>query len=479
MKKQIALWILASLLLSGCGTETQEQTESAAADTEEIAGQAEQITPAVKFDLASADYGQADICILSGEHAEYEYMIEEETGEVMNDAIYIRNRNTEELLNVKFNFVSAPNWTSDGMFYTMIRTDVTAGDNSYGIVNGLNCWTNPLIFEGMFRRLDNISTINLENPWWVPGLSLDGSDNVYFAFSDASLSLYKDLYVIFFNQTILEQNGAVNPYDLVENGTWTIDAFLSLANEGSMDLNGDGTITLKDDRIAYVAKHAANRAFLTSTDTSIFRANDDGTPKLEGISTRLADAYDKLRPFFSDGTKTYLDTEPDMILLSNPFIEGRVLFLTNCLGAVEGMRDMADDYGIVPLPKYDESQSAYRSQLATSTSALYMEATASETEMLGQVMETLGYFSYKDVVPVYYETALNAKYARDEQVQNVLAIVRENASTNIDFTYNTIFWTNDVFNLAQMDMDLASWYASMASSLRTTLDQYLEIELNN
>ena len=140
---------------------------------------------------------------------------------------------------------------------------------------------------------------------------------------------------------------------------------------------------------------------------------------------------------------------------------------------------MADDYGIIPLPKYDESQSTYRSQLATSTSALYMETTASEPEMLGQVMETLGYFSNKDVVPVYYETALSSKYARDEQVQKVLAIVRENASTNIDFTYNTIFWTNDVFNLAQTNTDLISWYTSKETSWKTTLEQYLNIELNN
>jgi len=479
MKKQIALWILASLLLSGCGTETQEQTETAAADTEEIAGQDEQITPDAEYVMDSADYGQADICILSGEHVEYEYMIEEETGEVMNDAVYIRNRNTEELLNVKFSFVSAPNWTSDGMFYTMIRTDVTAGDNSYGIVNGLNCWTNQLIFEGMFRRLDNISTIQLENPWWVPGLALDGSDNVYFAFSDASLSLYKDLYVIFFNQTILEKNGAVNPYDLVENGTWTIDAFLSLANEGSVDLNGDGTITLKDDRIAYVAKHAANRAFLTATDTSIFQTGDDGTPKLEGISTRLADAYDKFRPFLSDKTKTYLDMEADFVILSKPFIEGRVMFLTNCLGAVEGMRDMVDNYGIVPMPKYDETQTTYLSQIGTSSSAFYMETTAAEPEMIGHVMEALGYFSNRDVVPAYYETALNTKYARDEQVQKALAVVRENASTNFDFTYGSIFWTCDVFNLPYEDGELVSWYAGKESSLRTTLDQYLAIELNN
>lgn len=487
MKKHIALLILASLLLSACGTGTQEQQDTAPAETDAITEQTEQEEqteaetepPVEELPFEKADYNQADISIFSGEHAEYEYMVEEITGEVINDEIFARNSNTEEALNVKLSFVSAPNWTFDGMFYTMIRTDVQAGDNSYKIVNGINCWTTQLIFEDMFLRLDNIPTINLDNPWWVPGISIDGSDDVYFAFSDASLSLYKDLYVVFYNKEILRQNGVEDLYEIVDNGTWTIDTFLTLANNGSKDLNGDGSITVQDDQFAYIAKHAANRGFMASTETSIFKTGDNGMPMLGGISDRLATAYEKLRPFLYDANKTFLDMEADYVLLSKPFIEGRVMFLTNCLGAVEGMRDMADDYGIVPLPKFDETQTAYKSQIASSSSALYMESTASDPAMIGHVMEALGYFSNRDVIPVYYETALNTKYARDEQVQKALAVVRENASTNFDFTYGSIFWTCDAFNLAQQDVDLISWYRMMESSWKATLDQYLAIELNN
>jgi len=477
MKKVILLWLTTAMLLVGCNSGTGTETETTCIPEDQNTTETEHAAPGSEYGLTDEDYNQADICILSGEHAEYEYMIEEENGEVMNDAIYNRNRSTEEMLNVKLSFMSAPNWTSDGMFYTMIRTDVTAGDATYDIINGLNCWTTPLMFEGMFRRMDNISTINLEHPWWVPGLTLDGSDEVYYAFSDTSLSLYKDLYVIFFNRTILENNGAASPYDLAAEGKWTIDAFLQLAGEGSMDLNGDGAITVGTDQIAYVAKHAANRAFLTSTDNSVFVMQDNGTPCLDGISERLTVVYDKFRPFMSDPSIAHIDEEADVILLSKPFIEGKALFLTNCLMAVEGMRDMADDYGIVPLPKYDEAQNTYRSQIATSTSALYLETTLQEADMVGHVMEVLGYFSHKDVIPTYYETALNVKYARDTQVQEMLALVRDNASTNIDFSYNTIFWTNDVINLAWRDGELASWYAGLETSVNTSLEKYLAIDI--
>ncbi len=474
MKKALLLMLAAALLLGGCGTQPPQDT----GDTDSGSDTAN-TTAAPELPFEVKDFNNAKICIISGEHAEYEYMVGEGSGDVVNDAVYERNRTVEELLNVDFEFVSKANWTQEGEFYSLIRGDVQAGDSTYDIVNGLNCWTTPLIFDGIFQRLDLISTIDFDNPWWVPGLSLDGSDEVWYAFSDASMSLYKDLYVLFFNQSIIEKNKMESPYDMVRDGSWTLDAFLKLAREGSSDLSGDGTVDVDNDQMAYVAKHAANRAFMTSVDTSVFVTGSDGVPTVGNVSERLTNAYEKLRPFFFDKELTYITEEPDMILLSKPFIEGRVLFLNNCLMAIEGMRNMEDDFGIVPLPKYDEAQEEYRSQIATSTSALYIPKTVEDPEMLGTVMEALGYYSHKDVIPTYYETALNVKYARDETVQEMLALVRDNASTNIDFSYNTIFWTNDVMNAARDDVDIASWWASRQSEVEATLAKYLDIDLES
>ena len=133
--------------------------------------------------------GGEELVILTGEHAEYEYMIEKETGDIVEDAVYFRNRAVEELLNVSLSFVSEANWKNSDPFYRTIRTDIMAGDSSYDIINGLNVYTTCLIFDDLFMRLDEIDTIDFSHPWWVPGLSLNGSNEVYFAFTDASLSL--------------------------------------------------------------------------------------------------------------------------------------------------------------------------------------------------------------------------------------------------------------------------------------------------
>ena len=38
----------------------------------------------------------------------------------------------------------------------------------------------------------------------------------------------------------------------------------------------------------------------------------------------------------------------------------------NMSGIITYLRDMKDDYGIIPMPKYDEAQKNYRSQIAKS-----------------------------------------------------------------------------------------------------------------
>lgn len=477
-KKQIiAAFLFAASLLStlvscGSSSDTGEAStkapDASAAITEEGTTGLEDL-----YGIKSADMGGEELVLLTGQHAEYEYMIEKETGDIVEDAVYYRNRAVEELLNVSLSFVSEANWKNSDPFYKTIRTDIMAGDSSYDIINGLNVYTTCLIFDDLFLRMDEIDSIDFSHPWWVPGISLEGNDEVYYAFTDASLSLYKDLYVIFFNQSFVQNNGLENPYDHIENNTWTIDTFMKLASEGSRDINGDGKIEEEFDQLAYVAKHASNRSFMTATETSLFVRDANGVPTLEGVSERLTNVYEKMKPFLSDRSLTFVTTEPDMILLAKPFIEERALFMSNCLIAVEGMRNMQTDYGIVPFPKYDEAQENYHTQIATSTSAIYLPTTAENPEMLGTVLEALGFYSWRDVVPTYYEIALGDKYARDETVVRMLDLVRASASTNIDFAYGAIFNTYDIINAAWEKKELASWYARTEKSVLKKLEEYI------
>ncbi len=50
---------------------------------------------------------------------------------------------------------------------------------------------------------------------------------------------------------------------------------------------------------------------------------------------------------------------------------------------------MEVDYGIIPIPKYDENQTQYITQIGTSTFALFVPLTAPSLDLTSKVMESL------------------------------------------------------------------------------------------
>ncbi len=475
----LALTTLATLTLScGSGTETPTETTTAvpSADTTTT------LTAADIIGFPTEDNGDTTIRILMGDHSQYEFMIEEQSGDIVDDAVYNRNRDTEDYLGIKLEFESRPGWSGDQSmeFNSLIRNAVAAGDDTYQLINGLNCYTVRLIPDNVFINLYDIKSINLDNPWWAKGFPIaDGK--LYYAFNDASLSLYKDLYCMFFNKNLIDELKLEDPYELVFSGKWTLDKFISIAKDGAADLNGDGEITVETDRLSYLCKDAANRGLLASTECSIIDT-DKGEYRLAALSERLFDVYETMRGFMVGNTAFYNDYAADYGAVAKPFIEGRALFMSHCLSATEHMRDMKDDYGIIPQPKYDENQENYHSQIATSTSAFYIPKTAGNPELVGKVCEVLGYYSRENVVPAYYEIALKAKFSRDETSREVVEILRENATTNFDFAYASVFptgkWPHDFMMNAIADRDLPSLYDSYKSAWESTLNDLTTADLD-
>ena len=101
--------VLSLLFLASCASGTAggaEETlsnspavsspDDASAETEPR--ETEPAAPSLSFD--KQDYGGISFHILTCSEADYEYLAEELTGERVNDAIFARNRNAEEYLNL-------------------------------------------------------------------------------------------------------------------------------------------------------------------------------------------------------------------------------------------------------------------------------------------------------------------------------------------------------------------------------------------
>jgi hypothetical protein len=133
------------------------------------------------------------------------------------------------------------------------------------------------------------------------------------------------------------------------------------------------------------------------------------------------------------------------------------------------MRNMEDSYGVVPMPRLSETQTAYRSTLHDGFSVIAVPATiyGEHLEMVCAVLEAMGSASYRIVRPAYYETTLRTKLASDPDSSRMMDIITQNLRTDPGYFYvHTFNGFHHVFRniIASKQNTAISDYAKRAKS---------------
>lgn len=195
----------------------------------------------------------------------------------------------------------------------------------------------------------------------------------------------------------------------------------------------------------------------------------------------MATAVDKLTAFLksADVLCENQSTE-ERSIVNGYFAADKVLYYMTKLESLDDLRDMESDFAILPYPKYDADQSKYLTLIATATQMTYVPTTTNDAALTGKVCEALSYYSYKDVVPAYYDVALKNKYSRDENTQKMLDIIRSGAVMPFEYAYSTVIggkvWPNMLLCNSSLNEDgnVASVLASMQSVWEGAIEEAME-----
>ncbi|MBQ4607052.1 MAG: hypothetical protein IJB15_10110, partial [Clostridia bacterium] len=263
----------------------------------------------------------------------------------------------------------------------------------------------------------------------------------------------------------------------VQYGEWTLDYFMSTVEDIYEDTNGDGA---KDtgDFYGFTAENATNLDIYSfAFDIPIMKRDSDGIPTLVFQTEKTISAAEKINRLYWEMPGSYVP-EGDYGIPVTMFAEGKALFTTTYLSqAFSTFREMEDDYSILPYPKYDANQEKYMTGAMDNYSVLGVPITASNTEMISIITESLNVESYKTLFPTYYEQALQNKYSRDEESIEMINLLME--GRNFDFStlfagqitgMSTLF--REVIN--SKSGDFASKYASKEKSALAGLEKVLE-----
>ena len=453
-------------------TSTDSTSETTAVDN----------TPKLGFE--AEDNGGRTFTILMPTHAAYEYDVEQ-TGDIVDDAVYNRNAAVEELLGINFDFVvSDGHWNQRTEFVNLIANDVLSGTGAYDLISGLLVAVAPSTQEGYYVEGNKLPYCDFSQPWWIQDMydnfSIGGK--LFEFVGDASLTVYKDLAVVYFNKQIFEDYSLENPYDLVRDGKWTIDKFIELASATGNDVNGDGKWDVTTDEFGCIIERMVLAKMEVAINEDPFVRGSDGSITLGSMSEKFIDTYEKIYNFvFNNDNVVSMNTHDDgTYLTAQYFGEGRFGMMLNFLKNTEMIRDMEDDFGILPMPKYDEKQEKYLSSLGTSVSVMLVPQTAKDITLTSKVMEALCYYSSLDVIPKYYEVALKEKYSRDDDIKEMLEIIRDGATmTFAQFNAQLIGDPLPFMGFIPSEPptqpgELASTYESNVKKFQTTLDNVLE-----
>ena len=156
------------------------------------------------------------------------------------------------------------------------------------------------------------------------------------------------------------------------------------------------------------------------------------------------------------------------------FENDRVLFMDCSLFHISSLRDTETDFGIIPYPKYDESQKDYCARVSYFMPSV-LPATNKDLELVGAVMEYANYRAKANITPAYYDITLKGKVSRDVESVEMLDLILDNRVVDLG---DTLFCASvrDGFFTAMYrsdNRDLASVLQKNEKSLQKELDDMI------
>ncbi|MHB1152859.1 MAG: hypothetical protein ACYCWE_09175 [Eubacteriales bacterium] len=431
--------ILASSLLSCAESDVQSVTT---ADQETVAETEEELYVADNLP-ADLDYGGKTITLLwSKDGGNFSDALD---GDVVNDALYYRDRKVEERLNVTIkNVEELYTWAIKDEYLNRIKSSVLAGDNAYDIVSGQYATMPSLIAEGVYYNLINVEYLDLDMPWWVQGLIEETTINgkLYLVSGDITIKTISNISNLFFNKKMLADRNIEEPYDVVLNGDWTYDYFKNLLTDMYSDLNGNGKVDNEDTFGLIVPSGNYITPYIQAFNIKITTLDEEGYPVLTYGDEKTADVVTELCALLHDTNYAVIgddNTAEDLIAI---YYQNRSAFLSQTLQYAIALKNNESDFGVLPHPKYNEEQAEYYTALNEGNTLLGIVSSCTDTSMVSAVMECLASESYRQVSPSYYETALKVKYSRDDETSQMFDIIRAGVLFNFGSIYG--FYMNQI-----------------------------------
>ena len=390
--------------------------------------------------------------LVAGNYAWNDFRSEGESGTVIDTAIYRRNQYMKDTYDVNIineDIVKSNSSGGTGDGYKKIYTDYMAGECNYDAAMIGTYDVATLAYNGYLHDLNDTAYINLTKPYWDQKANQDLSINgkMYYTTGDISAGDNRVTHVLLFNKDMVSAYDLDDPYELVKEGKWTLETFGAMVKQVGGDTNNDG-LQNQMDTYGLLCSRDNNLAILAGAGERICTINEAGAMELTMYSERVVNLYDKYLDIVYDRAHVFnyqYNYETGTNVASSVWGEYRnsmfdndqAMFYFTMLSAIDYHRDSEVDFGILPYPKYDETQEEYGHYIAAwHAQFLCIPETPGDIDRTGFILEMLAYQGQQLLTPAYYEKTLVGQYTRDEESSEMLDIIFATRVYDVGVYYN-------------------------------------------
>ena len=484
--------VLAILLLvpalAACNDSGSDDETTTAATTTAPEG-AETRDPATMHDIPSDlkyDGKTISMLVTNKDMQEDEFFLDEDkngpSGELVPNAVYERNYAVENQLDIKLDIIPTDEYSN-----SVHQKDHQGGLGEYQIIADKTTNKGVMIIDNYYHNLNNFEYLDLDKKYWSQGfgsvVTFGEDSKQYLATGALAVSLYRMMFATIYNQKDFATYGIEDPYRLVMDGEWTLDAQKAIiSNKWEDGSSGDGKAS-EDDYFGFLAGECVCMdPYLTASNVVLIKRNTSYNWQYdEDEISYLVDVVEKVQALTTNESTFLFEKSKDQphtndIILK--FAEKGGLMATIMFYTLEkNIGEINFDYGIAPIPKYSTDQKNYYTYVQDMVTSVGVNSIVSDEETLeciGATLESMGYHSGDYIEEAYFQKAMLLKFLKDPKMQDVINLMYE--SVAIDFcgmmssTMETIKLRDELRPILSSDQSVATYMAGHKGVLKRALN---------
>ena len=336
-------------------------------------------------------------------------------------------------------------------------------------------------FIGADLMMDlNKLEVNWDNPWWNQIIrNMCSYNNKTYVAGGSFIFDTAQTWLLYYNEAIWKECGFEDPYKMIDEGRWTQDKFAEFCRTAARDLDMSGALDSPEDRWGLICpQQDLCRAWYMGLGGHYFLTNEKtGHVQLACNDQHTFDIIQKMHSMkVDDNTITDNGYANDVASMIADFTQGKSLFFAYMPG-VGGLQNMEDDWGVMPMPKFDENQKDYLSGVDHNSAVFGVSVTNKDVHQVSVLLEALGRHAmileniywpdYKETYWRHEES--DTRVVRDYVVghgQHDLALIMQNC--------NSIFQLpmGRVQGAAFGNTDFPSWIDAVSEQAEAVIEEY-------